>query len=263
MDDEKDKLRVQKLLDAQDPRVYAADLIKIAIGGYALASASTITKFENHKASFALPSHAALCLNLSNQAFEKAKVICKEELFQSKPHGHTAEEGLPLLFDLFEQLFLNVIFAYTALEAFANESIPGNYVFSQLRQDKKCWERYDRTQIERNVSLDIKLSEVLPEITGIKFQKNGSLWNKYIKLKTIRDRIIHVKAADTGLCGAQEKNIWTDLLEQRKEDASLVAHKIIQHFPQKNDPSSSPVAMGRNRWVSKFPFPKKGSTNNF
>jgi hypothetical protein len=72
MDDEKDKLRVQKLLDAQDPRVYASDLIKISVGGYALASASTITKFEGHKASFALPSHAALCLNLSNQAFEKA-----------------------------------------------------------------------------------------------------------------------------------------------------------------------------------------------
>ena len=253
---EEDKLRVQKLLDQQDPRVYASDLIQImaGAGGYALVSASTITKFERNKVSFALPSHAALCMNLSHQAYEKAQEISKQELFQLKPHGYTSEEGLPMLFDFFEQLFLNIIFAYTALEAFANESIPEGYVFSQLRQDKKCKEHYDRDQIERHLSLDIKLSQVLPEITGIKFPKGNKLWNEYDSLKTIRDRIIHVKAADVGLRGNQVENIWTDLLARRKVDASIVAHKIIQHFPQENDPASSPAAMGRNRWVSRFPF---------
>ena len=255
MNDDEDKVRVQGLLDCQDPRVYASDLIHIQAGGYALVSASTNTKFGGQEVSFALPSHAALCLNLSHTAYEKAHEIPETDLFQQKPYGRASEEGLPLLFNLFEQLILNVIFAYTALEAFANESIPTAYTYSQPRQDGKYTEHYDRDQLERNLSLDVKLAEVLPEIAGVKLPKNGSLWNDYITLKKIRDRIIHVKEADIGLGGPKAKNIWTDLLERRKTDSSLVAHRIIRHFPFNYDPASSPVAMGRNRWVSRFPFP--------
>lgn len=253
MDNNEDKLRVQKLLDSQDPRVYASDLIEVVSGGYALAGASTNAKFAGKEVSFVLPSHAALCLNLSHKAYKEAQQIPDTELFQNKSYGWSSEEGLTVLFNLFEQLFLNVIFAYTALETFANEAIPDDYIFTQVRQDKKYSESYDRDQIERNLSLDTKLSELLPQITGVKFSKGGSLWSDYVKLKKIRDRLIHVKTADTGLSGSNQTNIWTDLISQRKIDASLVAHKVIQHFPRVYEPSS-PVAVGINRWVSKFPF---------
>ena len=263
IDEEADKIRVQELLDQQDPRVSASALIKIQAGGYALVNAARTMNLDKKTVSFALPSPAALCLSLSHTAYQKAQEVSDADLFQLLPHGWSAENTLPALFDLFEQLFLNVIFAYTALEAFVNEVIPDSYTFSQTRQDKKCTEQYDRDQIERNLSLDIKLSEILPEITGVKLPKGGSLWNEYLQLKQVRDRIIHIKTVDMGYLraeqmkekGSQEKDIWTDLLKRRKLDASVAAHKLIQHFPRiEEDPASSPVAGGRNRWILKFPF---------
>lgn len=263
INDEADKIRVQGLLDQQDPRVSASALVKVDAGGYVLLNAARIMKLDKKTVSFALPSPAALCLSVSHAAYKKAKEVPDADLFQLLPHGWSAENTLPELFDLFEQLFLNVIFAYTALEAFVNEVIPDNYTFSVVRQDKKYTEHYDRDQIERNLSLDVKLSKILPDITGVKLLTGGSLWNEYIQLKEMRDRIIHIKTADVGYLraeqmeaqGSQQKNIWADLLKRRNVDASVAAHNLIRHFPQiEEDPASSPVAGGRNRWVSRFPF---------
>lgn len=250
------RILVQDAPAHQEPRAYATSVFKSTSGNpndCKLASASSETKIEGKKVVFAVPSHAALCLNLSNEAHKKAQTIEINDIFQDKSYGRAAEEGLPLLFDLFEQLFLNIVFAYTALEAFANQTIPDDFVFTKLRQDKKCEESHNKEQIERNLSLDIKLSEVLPQITGVKFTKGTALWNEYAKLRDIRDRIIHVKSADLGVKDIKVESIWADLLRRQKIDSSLVAHKVIKHFPQKPD-NSSPVASGRNQWINEFPF---------
>jgi hypothetical protein len=34
----------------------------------------------------------------------------------------------------------------------------------------------------------------------------------------------------------------------------MIAHKVIKHFPIKREPSSSPVAAGRNMWINHFPI---------
>jgi hypothetical protein len=52
------------------------------------------------------------------------------------------------------------------------------------------------------------------------------------------------------------KSIWEILLERKSIDSSIIAHNVIKCFPQKND-NFSPVAAGRNRWVTYFPFPKQ------
>ena len=250
------QILVQDAPARQEPRVYASSLFKSATGNpndSKLASASTETKIEGKKVVFAVPSHAALCLNVSHEAHKKAQTIEITDIFQDTSYGRAAEEGLPLLFDLFEQLFLNIVFAYTALEAFANQTIPDDFVFTKLRQDKKCEESYNKDQIERHLSLDTKLSEVLPQITGVKFTKGNGLWTEYADLRDIRDRIIHVKSADLGVKDIKVESIWADLLKRRRTDSSLVAHKVIKHFPQKPD-DSSPVASGRNQWVTQFPF---------
>jgi len=79
------------------------------------------------------------------------------------------------------------------------------------------------------------------------------LWQEYSKLKKIRDRIVHVKSADLGIKENNVLSIWADLIAHRATDFSFTAHKLISHFPIKNDHSSSPVAAGRNMWIKHFP----------
>jgi hypothetical protein len=251
------RILVQNAPAQQESRAYATSIFRSDNPNDSkLASASTEVKVDGKKVLFAVPSHAALCLNLSHEAYVKAQIIELSDIFQDKPYGRAAEEGLPLLFDLFEQLFLNIVFAFTALEAFANQSIPDDFIFTKLRQDKKFEESYNKLQIERHLSLDNKLSEVLPQITGVELIKGTPIWTEYANLRDIRDRIIHVKTADLGVKDAKETSIWADLLRLRKTDSSLVAHKVIKHFPQKHD-NSSPVASGRNQWIKEFPFVRR------
>lgn len=243
-------------LPAPDPRIYAANLFKSAKGDAKdkkLVSAAVVAEFEDKKVFFSAPAHGALCLNLSNQAFRRAQEILRNEIFKRTSYGLAAEDSLPQLYNLFEQLIANIVFAYTALEAFSNQVVPDDFIFEKIRQDKRCQERYGKDQIERHLSLDIKFSEVIPEITGQEFRKGTTLWNEYASLRDIRDRIIHVKSADLGVKGTNVTSIWADLLKRRKVDSSLVAHRIIKHFPLSHD-DSSPVAVGRNRWISLFPF---------
>ncbi len=250
------QILVQDIPNHREPRMYAARIFKSAAGNpfdNKLVSASTITHVGEKKVVFPVPSHAALCLNLANQAHKRAEDLWNSDIFATTSYGAAVEDNLPVLFDFFEQVILNVVFSHTALEAFCNGAIPDDFVFARTRQDKKCEESYTKEQIERHLSLDTKLAEVLPEVTGTAFQKGTSLWTDYAGLREIRDRIIHVKSADMGTEIGEGRSIWADLIKRGKIDSSLVAHKIIKHFPLKLD-DSTPVASGRNQWVKLFPF---------
>jgi hypothetical protein len=240
-----------------DPRMYAAAFLEPTpdtAKGSKIATASTTVKIEGKEHLFAVPSHAALCLNLSQKAFEKIKEIELSHAFKDTSYGYVSEEKLSLLYELFEQVISNTVFACTAIEAFCNQVIPDDYVYTKKRQDKKCTETYNKDQIERFINLDEKLSTVLPEVTQCNFRKGSSLWNDYHNLRKIRDRIIHVKSTDLGVKESKEKNIWEELLKRKNIDCSIIAHKIISIFKVEVDPSESPVASGRNRWIDHFPF---------
>lgn len=240
-----------------DARMYAAAVFrptKKTLPGVKMAAASTKAKVEGKELTFPVPSHAALCLNISQLAFEKFKSFELDHAFEKKSYGNVSEEKLFLLYELFEQLISNTVFACTALEAFCNQVIPDEYIYVKKRQDKKCSESYTKDQIERFVTLDEKLSEVLPLITGSKFKKGGSLWNDYYNMRRTRDRIIHVKSSDLGVKDGDGRSIWEDLLKRRKIDCSIIAHKVMKVYKLEVDHSESPVASGRNQWINYFPF---------
>lgn len=243
----------------KETRIYAARSFKREGGernnpkDWKVVSAAVTATVEGQEVKFSAPAHAALCLNISNQAYKKLQAISINDLFKNTSYGRAAEEGLPLLFDFFELSFQNIVFAYTALEAFANQTIPDDFVFTKLRQDKRCEESFSKDQIERYLSLDIKLSEVLPQITGTPLSKGASPWTEYAELRKIRDRIIHVKSVDVGVGDRSVESIWAELLKRRNTDSSLIAHIVISHFPQNSD-DSSPVAKGRNIWIKAFPY---------
>jgi hypothetical protein len=139
-----------------------------------------------------------------------------------------------------------VIFAYTALEAFANESIPDDYKFERMRGDKKCTELYSKDQIERHLSLDTKLDEVLPVIRSVVTPKGTKTWEMYIWLKNLRDRFIHLKSSDWRKSAPEsaDEYVWTDLLSDQVLQAPSIALGIIEHYSLPDRP----------RWLKKIPF---------
>lgn len=239
-----------------DARIYAFDRFVSKQDAPALmVSASAEGKINGKKVVFAIPSHAAICLHLANQGHIKARSLDLDGLLVKADHSmQVRSDMIGHFYNFFEQRFLNIVFSYTALEAYSNQIIPDDYEYSRTRQDGKCTEIFDKVQIERNLPLETKLADILPEITGSKFAKGSSLWNDYAKLKRSRDRIIHVKSLDLGIKDAKAGNIWAELLDHKDIDFSIIAHKIIKHFQVKYDPSLSPVAKGRDLWINTFPF---------
>ena len=239
-----------------DARIYAFNKFTSKDGQPSLmVSASADGKIDNASVSFAIPSHPAICLHVANQAHTKSSSVDLSSLVINSKNSHQiASDKIGWLYNFFEQRFLNIVFSFTALEAFANQTIPDDYIFTKMRQDRRCNEVFNKEQIERHFSLDIKLAEVLPEITGIKFEKSTKLWGDYAKLKSVRDRIVHVKSVDLGIKDKDSQSVWAVLLDDKDIDFSMVAHKVIKHFPIKHDPSSSPVAQGRDCWIRTFPF---------
>lgn len=194
-----------------------------------------------------LPNPTALFLNLSHSSYIQAKNFFKFLINKdiTKIDLRQEEEDL---FNGFEYYMASVIFAYTALESFANEIIPDEYKVELLRKDKKCTELYSKNQIERNLTLKTKLSEILPEITSREIPKDKLIWNKFIEMEKIRHDIIHMKSSDRkGLDSNTKKisydHIWNRLINNIKlEDYSNLSVKIIVLFSGK-----------KPRWLQMYP----------
>lgn len=97
-----------------------------------------------------------------------------------------------------------MVFAFTTLESFANEVIANevkatSYKYTATRSTKeaKPGEKftYGGEALERNVSLNEKLAQVLPDALGVTSPKGLHLWRGYKSLKEWRDRIIHLKSS--------------------------------------------------------------------
>lgn len=207
-------------------------------------------KFKDKNLSFRAPNVTALFLDFANTLSNEVKKDLEETNFNNSNsrlmpgtiHPKNEEE----FFQTIEMIMGTIVFSYSALESFANEKIPKEYIYETKRSDNKCFEKYDKEQIERNVSLDLKLAEILPLITGVKSPKGGHLWNKYIKLKNLRDRIIHKKSYDKVSANADEESFWKSIItDQNSNFVSDVKDIISYYFKDKTQ---------KPRWLRNIPF---------
>jgi hypothetical protein len=149
------------------------------------------------------------------------------------------------LFDALENMIACIVFSYTAIEAFANQTIPDDFQFEQERSDGRCRETYSKEQIERFISLDTKLDTILPGICSVPSPKDTGAWHNYVWLKRLRDRLIHLKSSDCKNSAPEnaEDYVWTWLLSNKVLKAPKFAVAIIEHY----HPDKKP------RWIRKFP----------
>jgi len=213
---------------------------------------SAFAKKDGALLQFPLPSVVAMYLSMSHRALSEGGTSLEAAL--APPH-HNVADGTMAIPESRETLFLSgmenlaagVIFAYSAIEAFANHSIPDDYTYQRDRGDRRFREVYNKDQIERWLSLDTKLDQVLPEILSVTSPKGTKVWQEFTWLQEIRDRLVHTKSADWRKSGPEQAQgiLWTQLLDHNVNSAISAASRTIMHY-HKGPPE---------RWMRKAPFP--------
>lgn len=142
------------------------------------------------------PNDVSIYSHISFNHLEIAKSFHKKEIIPRQKSGFGAEtltkQSIKEYYDYFETIITAVIFAYTAIESFANNCIPSTYVYTYI--DKVGTEiKRNKEQIEKQASLRDKLKIVIPEILNCEDPTTQKWWAKFTELENLRDEIIHSK----------------------------------------------------------------------
>lgn len=225
------------LLNKEDWRFHA-----IGPGGTGLAIIATTekpSKLSSRVWSFGLPSAPALYLNLARQARDRRMAFDVSASFIEHPHPQGIwPEDHRLVFDFFQEFSAEVLFSYSAIEAFANEVIPTDYLY-EWTNSKKEKIILTKPEVERQISLDEKLKTVIPKAYQLKSPSGTRCWQQYNELKKIRDRLVHLKSLDRKSSGPEQQTIWGLMITQREVDFVNYAYSIIGAFPS---------LVGNRRW---------------
>ncbi|MSD83781.1 hypothetical protein GKC32_05765 [Lactobacillus curvatus] len=151
------------------------------------------------KVEYIPPNGIALQLSIVDASVKKLKDFKITEGFKKNKQDKILKESIydnsKLVYEQISLVETAIVFGYTALETFANLSIPEQYEYS-LFNNKRITESYNKEAIERWISLNEKLSKILPEIYGTSDIKRKNLWNQFIIFEKYRHEIIHQKSID-------------------------------------------------------------------
>lgn len=157
-------------------------------------------------------------------------VIRKKSIIDKSIKGEVAFENTKSAFDYMSLVIESVVMAYSSIEAFANEQISDDHEYWSNRKSKEILLCSEKKEIERFFPLDEKMTDVLPQILGVKTPKHGTsrVWQIHKKLKKMRDEIIHMKADDRKSSGPEIQTIWDRLVVI--EPPHKTAKKMIEHY---------------------------------
>ena len=221
--------RQLELLQVEDWRFHAIGPVNTGLG--MIATSERFGQLTTDTVGFGLPSAPALYLNLARMAHQRRLTVDLDATFiaHPPPQGVWPEDHTPL-FDYLQEFAAEVVFAFTALEAFANENIPPNFSYV-LKRPKGGPTTVVGPEIERRVSLDEKLRCVLPEAHSISNPAGTKAWEAFKHLKQVRDRLVHLKSVDRKASGPEDQTIWGLMLEKRLSNFAADAHSVLGAFP--------------------------------
>jgi hypothetical protein len=224
-------------LAREDGRYFALDKL-----GSGVVTIATSERLGRDEVSFGLPSGPALFLHLAHRAFMSVSDTNPRTLFDDHTQGIWPDSQGPL-FDYLEACIAHIIFSFSAIEAFANETIPDDHKH-ELERDGKM-EILAKAEIERRVGLDEKLHTILPAALSMPSPKGTATWERYRVLKKLRDRLVHLKSEDRRKSGPEEETVWGILLRMHGRAWCDDAHTVIGYFEP---------AVRNRRWFGKYPF---------
>lgn len=168
---------------------------------YAITSIGKTYKGE--QISFPEPSVAAFALNVAHDAASAAMPM--QASLDIGPYSRTgdipirtvAHSDIPQLYDFFEKCMIAALFSFQAVEAYANKMIDHHSREGFMWIDRRGEYRHHSVEeLERYVSTENKVGELLPAILKMTTPKGKVVWQDFKKLKQVRDAATHVKSAD-------------------------------------------------------------------
>lgn len=157
-----------------------------------------------------VPNATALFLSSSHRAYAEAATLMKKNKIANAPRPVVTFGNDDDAFAWLEHMMTAIISAYTAIEAFVNQSIPDDFIFEKEKSGVK--DMLNKVEIEKRLPLKEKLSAVLPVALNIKRPVGHTGWDKFCRLEAMRDRIIHMKSKDQNVMGNGKGTVWEHLL---------------------------------------------------
>ncbi len=121
-------------------------------------------KIDSTEIEFLRPNQVAICLSVATRSMKKAKKIynriikrtrsaCNCTLAMNSEHKE--------IYDYFEYIQEMIVFTYTAIEAFANISIPKDFTYERYNS-RRIKEILNKESIERWVPTSEKIEKIIP-----------------------------------------------------------------------------------------------------
>jgi len=217
---------------------------KIAKAGSS-ASVTTVIKHGRKTLSIGDPSATALYLSQSHKSYTQA---IQNHPFVNELPATEENELSARVYDYLECIMTSVLFAFSSLEAFANEEIPEDLIHEAQRRQSGIHVAYQKHSVERYVSLDEKLSIILPKAKGKPSPKGLNVWTEFVILRRLRDRLVHLKSLDRAHSKADNlypKSIWSELLAPNQPNFPLIVKNMMLHFFDENN---------SHHWLRNCPF---------
>ncbi|MBC7625184.1 MAG: hypothetical protein H7232_17595 [Aeromicrobium sp.] len=184
---------------------------------------------KKKKLTLPIPNATALCLDRAHSAFSHANALRKKANIDTTLKSDVSFPFTSDAMDFFALRMEAVVLAVIAIEAFVNESIPDGYSFVSKHERTDHTLTRPKSEIERYVTLDEKLATVLPgALARCPTPKGMAAWQKYLLLRKLRDRLVHLKTEDRKAIWPELASVWTDLVLCL--DPALSAKSIIDHF---------------------------------
>lgn len=202
-----------------------------------------------------IPNATAMLLHASKRAYNDAQRVLGAKLYRIDPRDTFSMSSSAEAIDVVEHLILSVFTAYTSLESFANEWIPP-WVNYRKTDRNGAHRTLSKEEMERQLSLGIKLDYVLPRVFKVKSPKsNNLLWESFMKLEGARNRVVHMKQADRETSDAGTDTVWKQLF--KLPAPHLTAKALVDwfmadapHIPHLSYDNLLPV---KPRWLVKYP----------
>ncbi len=124
---------------------------------------------------------------------------------------------------LLAEEFQFCISVIAALEAFINQTIPGDFEY----EDKKII--VSKIQIEREWSIEDKLKKVIPRVVNIAVAGDFKIWTALTSLIELRNDLIHLKTAYPVVSDFRSyQDLYRRLLDNNYEASFKVIKDVIQ-----------------------------------
>lgn len=196
-----DKVQEHLVSLSHDKKAFSELKIKDYEGYYGMLITDTDAiqafEFKKDNKTYFIPEPDPIVIYFSNaQYYLKYVLDSKKELFKDldDPKPNT-NKILHSFYGFYGCSTSYILFLFNSLEAFLNSLIPSDYQY--IKDVDRKNKIYNKEKIQKYLPFEEKLKNIIPQITNKNFHSEfGNKYDAIIKLKGLRDEIVHTKTDD-------------------------------------------------------------------